>query len=344
MTNATILKILLATAATAGGATLVVKATADAPEPEPAEAVAAHYEAAPQARPQEASALSLTQADREREAIIAADAPAAPPAAPSEDKECFAGLGIEPGETVSVIVDLDRDEKILHAELDPERFGEAIDVTDCVTAKYGSIHMEGLDPDDAPHRVRIGLNPIKAVDADARDPTDLAEAFGLPPRGAQQDAKVKIVECAEFDCPFCTKARRTIDRVVADYGDDVAVYWLHAPLPVHKGAEPAARAATAAGRQGKFWEMADLLFDNLQRRTDDDFVALGHRAGPGSGAVQGGLQRRGDGSGGAGSGEGVPGQRRPGDARVLHQRRSDGRGPPLRAVQGDHRRRAQGVT
>ena len=279
MTNATILKILLATAATAGGTTLILEATTNEPEPEVAEPVATHYEAAPQARPQEASALSLTQADREREAIIAADSAAAPSPAPTEDKECFAGLGIEPGEMVQVIVDLDRDEKILHAELDPERFGEAVDVTDCVTAKYGSIHMEGLDPDDAPHRVRIALNPIKAVDADAPDPTDLAEAFGLPPRGAQKDAKVKIVECAEFDCPFCTKARRTMDRVVADYGDDVAVYWLHAPLPVHKGAEPAARAATAAGNQGKFWEMADLLFDNPDRRTDDDFVALAKELG-----------------------------------------------------------------
>ena len=42
----------------------------------------------------------------------------------------------------------------------------------------------------------------------------------------------------------------------------MALVYRHFPLPQHLGAKPAAYAAEAAGQQGQFWEMADLIFDN----------------------------------------------------------------------------------
>jgi protein-disulfide isomerase len=96
----------------------------------------------------------------------------------------------------------------------------------------------------------------------------------LPRRGAEGFVRVEIVECGDFDCPFCQRADATVDSVITDYGSKVAVFWLHNPLSFHPGAEPAARAAIAAGKQGKFWEMHDKLYEDTTRRSDSDFVAF----------------------------------------------------------------------
>jgi protein-disulfide isomerase len=58
-----------------------------------------------------------------------------------------------------------------------------------------------------------------------------------------------------------------------------AVYFRNYPLPMHKMAEPAHRAAIAAQNQGKFWEMHDLLFADKTKRSDDDFKAYRQQIG-----------------------------------------------------------------
>jgi protein-disulfide isomerase len=101
----------------------------------------------------------------------------------------------------------------------------------------------------------------------------IVSTAGLPQKGVLGLARVQIVECGEFDCPYCARARKTIDDVLAAYPTQVAVYWAHNPLAFHPGAEPAARAAVAADAQGKFWEMHDLLFENRSARSATDFRA-----------------------------------------------------------------------
>jgi len=98
------------------------------------------------------------------------------------------------------------------------------------------------------------------------------DTSALPRQGAEGFVRVELVECGDFDCPFCKRAEATLDTVLTDYGSRVAVFWLHNPLSHHAGAEPAARAATAAGKQGKFWEMHDKLFEDPSRRSDTDFI------------------------------------------------------------------------
>jgi len=77
------------------------------------------------------------------------------------------------------------------------------------------------------------------------------------------EATVTLVEYADFQCPACAAYHTVIKDVVAEYGDRIQYVYRHYPLTaIHRNAIPAAQAAEAAGKQGKFWEMQDLLFEN----------------------------------------------------------------------------------
>jgi protein-disulfide isomerase len=96
-----------------------------------------------------------------------------------------------------------------------------------------------------------------------------AEIKGAPIRGAK-DALVTIVEYSDFQCPFCSRVQPTLGALLKDYSGKVRVVWHNLPLPFHDKARPAAIAALAAGRQGKFWEMHDLLFKNQSQLSADE--------------------------------------------------------------------------
>lgn len=110
---------------------------------------------------------------------------------------------------------------------------------------------------------------------DERREVDIA---GLPRKGAA-DPRVTIVECSDFDCPFCARVTPTLDELLASHPNDVALFYRHLPLPFHEGAEPAARAALAAQAQGKFWKMHDLLFAHQGKRSDAELERLAKKAG-----------------------------------------------------------------
>ncbi len=77
------------------------------------------------------------------------------------------------------------------------------------------------------------------------------------------DAAVKLVEYSDFQCPACAQFQPVIAEIVAEYGDRLSFEYRHFPLSqIHRLAEPAARAAEAAGQQGKIFEFHDLLFTN----------------------------------------------------------------------------------
>jgi Na+/H+ antiporter NhaA len=74
------------------------------------------------------------------------------------------------------------------------------------------------------------------------------------------DAPVTLVEYGDFECPHCGRAEGVIRELLSSHGNDVRYVWRHLPLTdVHPSAQLAAEAAEAAGAQGKFWEMYDLL-------------------------------------------------------------------------------------
>jgi len=75
-------------------------------------------------------------------------------------------------------------------------------------------------------------------------------------------AKVKIVEFGDFQCPSCRAAAAPLKEAYGKNKDSVQLIFRHIPLASHRNADEGAQAAEAAGKQGKFWEMYDLLFAN----------------------------------------------------------------------------------
>ena len=80
-------------------------------------------------------------------------------------------------------------------------------------------------------------------------------------------ARVTLEEYGDFQCPPCGKLFPVLTAVEQDYGDRLRVIFRHMPLKRHEHAVLAAHAAEAAGLQGHFWGMHDLLFQNSPRWT-----------------------------------------------------------------------------
>jgi protein-disulfide isomerase len=81
-------------------------------------------------------------------------------------------------------------------------------------------------------------------------------------------ARVTLEEFSDFQCPACGGLEPGLRRVVKDYGDRVQLIFRNFPLAMHKYAFQASRAAEAAGQQGKFWEMHDMIYDNQKEWSD----------------------------------------------------------------------------
>lgn len=77
-------------------------------------------------------------------------------------------------------------------------------------------------------------------------------------------AKVSIVEFADFQCPACANTYPGVKQIIEEYKGKITYTYRHYPLPQHKNAILAAKAAEAAGKQGKFWEMENLLYTKQQ--------------------------------------------------------------------------------
>jgi protein-disulfide isomerase len=76
-------------------------------------------------------------------------------------------------------------------------------------------------------------------------------------------APITIVEYGDFECPDCKQAAPGVKLLLERFAGRIRVVYRHFPLEeVHPHALHAALAAEAAGAQGKFWPMHDLLFDN----------------------------------------------------------------------------------
>jgi protein-disulfide isomerase len=82
------------------------------------------------------------------------------------------------------------------------------------------------------------------------------------PSKGPKDAPVVVVEWADFECPFCGAASPLLDKLLLQYPSSVRLVFKTYPLAAHEHSEIAARAAVAAGKQGKFWEMHHELFAN----------------------------------------------------------------------------------
>lgn len=124
----------------------------------------------------------------------------------------------------------------------------------------------------------LGLLPAALTGSAEPAGADAARPGGgwrLGPVGA----KVEIVEYSDFQCPACRTVGPSLKRLVTDYPGQVALIYRHFPLPNHPYARPAAEAAEAAGEQGKFWEMHELIFANQDRLSPPIFRQLAAQLG-----------------------------------------------------------------
>lgn len=79
----------------------------------------------------------------------------------------------------------------------------------------------------------------------------------------QTDGKILFVEFGDFQCPSCGSANSNVNTLVKDYGDKVTFVFRNFPLTtIHANAKAAAAVAEAAGLQGQYWQMHDMLYDN----------------------------------------------------------------------------------
>jgi len=98
-------------------------------------------------------------------------------------------------------------------------------------------------------------------------------------RKGPADAPVQIIEFSDYQCPYCSKAEDTVDKVLEKYGDKVSVVYRDFPLPMHKEAHKASQAAECAGEQGKFWDYHKLLFKNQQKLQEPELQNYAQQVG-----------------------------------------------------------------
>ncbi len=98
----------------------------------------------------------------------------------------------------------------------------------------------------------------------------------LPPAYGPNLAKVTVVVFSDFQCPVCRRITDATHQIAEEWPGDVRVEFRQLALDMHRNARNAAVASLAAHRQGKFWEMHDLLFahqDALDEASLADYAA-----------------------------------------------------------------------
>lgn len=114
--------------------------------------------------------------------------------------------------------------------------------------------------------------------APQRPAVDMNQVYNLPigssPVKGKKDARVTVVVFSDYQCPYCSKLEPTLNQVMAAYPNDVKMVFKDFPLSFHQHAKNAAKAARAAGEQGKFWEMHDMIFENYNQLNDNIYKEL----------------------------------------------------------------------
>lgn len=88
------------------------------------------------------------------------------------------------------------------------------------------------------------------------------------------DAPVTLVEYGDYECPFCGQGFLIVKVIQRQLGDQMRFVFRNFPLTnIHPHAEHAAEAAEAAGGQGRFWEMHDILYENQNALDDAHLLA-----------------------------------------------------------------------
>jgi predicted DsbA family dithiol-disulfide isomerase len=103
--------------------------------------------------------------------------------------------------------------------------------------------------------------------------------FDDTPVMGNEHAPITIVEFAEFECNYCARLAPILEKLVEESNGSVRLVFKHFPLKNHPNSVLASEAAQAAYRQGKFWDMYDFLFANLENQTMEDILKYAQEIG-----------------------------------------------------------------
>lgn len=93
------------------------------------------------------------------------------------------------------------------------------------------------------------------------------------------DALVTVVEFSDFQCGHCARAQETLAALAQSHPGELRVCYRARPIPFHFNARDAAEALYAAGAQGRFWPMHDLLFANQRALEQNDLARYAEQLG-----------------------------------------------------------------
>jgi protein-disulfide isomerase len=168
-----------------------------------------------------------------------------------------------------------RDQQALAATLDEEQLlGRELVAAGSSPHEVWARVLAVANP-DPPAPPKPAPTAPSAPNTTQRYAIDLA---GAPRRGSKK-AKVEILMCTDFDCPFCARSVATLEQLEKDNPKKIALAFRHFPLPMHTNARAAHRAAVAADRQGEFWAMWALLFANPKARSEAELEGFAKEIG-----------------------------------------------------------------
>ena len=106
-------------------------------------------------------------------------------------------------------------------------------------------------------------------------PEDYTKIYDIAPDHSfvkgPKNASVTVVEFLDFQCPFCARYHPFLAEALKGYSSQVRYMVKNFPLSFHPQARPAAKAAFAAGKQGKYWDMVDALLENGRNLNEENF-------------------------------------------------------------------------
>ncbi len=154
-----------------------------------------------------------------------------------------------------------------HDMLQGMRFGRIIMwgavVVAVAAVVYGLIWLQETSPVNRSQAVGNGNVSVPP-------PTAADWAEGSP------SASTTLIEYGDFQCPVCSVYAPISDQLVKDFQGKLLFVYRYFPLEtIHENAALSAAAAEAAGKQGKFWEMHDLLFKNQNSWADQSSADAG---------------------------------------------------------------------
>lgn len=138
------------------------------------------------------------------------------------------------------------------------------------------IAASGLEAANIPEKIHLSGSKSKTIQTVSLSLALTIDTKGSPFLGPE-NAPVTLAVFSDFECSHCSRVGSLLDEILARYPRQVKIVFKNFPLTFHQQAQPAALAALAAHRQGRFWQYHDLLFENQKSLSEAKFVEIATR-------------------------------------------------------------------